>query len=324
MNLHQNPEVFRDAITATAEALQIRDVYVEKDYWVTLVLYRLAHSPYVEQAIFKGGTSLSKAYNLIERFSEDIDLAINALEGMTNNQVMQLIRKISKEITKDMVEVNDPHRASKGSRFRKTLHEYGATVQGDYGQATDKILVEINSFASPNPHQLMPIKTYISQFMAQRGLLDLIRQYGLAPFEVNVVSLERTFTEKVLALVRASYAENPIDELGSKIRHVYDLHAMLKAPAVVSFLHSEDFFQMIKAVQADDARNSEFQGDWALHPLDACLLFADVGRAWKTLNSAYQQEFRSLVYGTLPDPEEIIAVLGTVAARLQVFGGRKS
>ncbi|MBF9255738.1 nucleotidyl transferase AbiEii/AbiGii toxin family protein [Pontibacter sp. 172403-2] len=324
MNLHQNPEVFRDAITATAEALQIRDVYVEKDYWVTLLLYRLAHSPYVGQAIFKGGTSLSKAYNLIERFSEDIDLAINAPEGMTNNQVMQLIRKISKEITKDMVEVDDPHRTSKGSRFRKTLHDYGATVQGDYGQATDRILVEINSFASPNPHQLMPIKTYISQFMAQRNLLDLIRQYGLEPFEVNVVSLERTFTEKVLALVRASYADNPIDELGSKIRHVYDLHAMLKVPAVAAFLHSEDFSQMIKAVQADDARNSEFQGHWALQPLDACLLFADVRGAWNSLETAYQQEFRSLVYGTLPDAEEIVTVLGIVAARLKAFGDRKS
>nr|WP_255710122.1 nucleotidyl transferase AbiEii/AbiGii toxin family protein [Pontibacter harenae] len=324
MNLHQNPEVFQDAITATAEALQIRDVYVEKDYWVTLVLYRLAHSPYVEQAIFKGGTSLSKAYNLIERFSEDIDLAINAPEGRTNNQIMQLIRKISKEITKDMVEVDDPHRASKGSRFRKTLHDYGASVQGDYGQATDKILVEINSFASPNPHQLMPIKTYISQFMAQRNLLDLIRQYGLAPFEVNVVSLERTFTEKVLALVRASYAENPLDELGSKIRHVYDLHAMLKAPAVVSFLHSENFFDMIRAVQADDARNSEFQGDWATQPLDACLLFADVRGTWSSLETAFQQDFRSLVYGTLPASGEIVNFLGVVAARLKAFGHWKS
>lgn len=324
MNLHRNPEVFRDAITATAEALQIRDVYVEKDYWVTLVLYRLAHSPYMGQAIFKGGTSLSKAYNLIERFSEDIDLAINADEGMTNNQVMQLIRKISKEITKDMVEVDDPLRTSKGSRFRKTLHDYGASVQGDYGQATDKILVEINSFASPNPHQLMPIKTYISQFMAQRNLPDLIRQYGLAPFEVNVVSLERTFTEKVLALVRASYAENPVDELASKIRHVYDLHAMLKAPAVVSFLHSGDFFEMIQAVQADDARNSEFQGDWAAQPLDACLLFSDVKGAWGSLAAAYQQEFRSLVYGTLPDQEELLPVLQTIAKRVRQYKSNKA
>ena len=123
MNLHHNPSVFQDAITATAEALQIRDIFVEKDYWVTLVLYRLAHSPYVEQAIFKGGTSLSKAYHLIERFSEDIDLAINVPAGMTGNQLMQLIRRISKAITLDMQEVQDPAITSKGSRFRKTLHD---------------------------------------------------------------------------------------------------------------------------------------------------------------------------------------------------------
>jgi predicted nucleotidyltransferase component of viral defense system len=323
MKLHQNPEVFRDAITATAEALQIRDVFVEKDYWVTLVLYRLAHSPYVEQAIFKGGTSLSKAFNLVERFSEDIDLAINAPEGMTNNQVMQLIRRISKEITQDMTELEDPLRTSKGSRFRKTLHDYGASVQGEYGQATDRILVEINSFANPNPHQRMAVKSYISQFMAQRGLLEMIRQYGLEPFEVNVVSLERTFTEKVLALVRASYARDPIAELRSKIRHVYDLHALLKAPAVASFLHSRGFFVMIQSVQEDDARNSEFQGDWATRPLEACLLFSDVGSSWKALVNTYQQDFRSLVYGTLPEPEEIAAVLQIVAERIRAYGHGK-
>jgi hypothetical protein len=52
MNLHQNKEVFQDAITATAQAMDIREIFIQKDYWVTLVLYRLAHSSYVNQAIF--------------------------------------------------------------------------------------------------------------------------------------------------------------------------------------------------------------------------------------------------------------------------------
>ncbi|WP_162428199.1 nucleotidyl transferase AbiEii/AbiGii toxin family protein [Pontibacter pudoricolor] len=319
MNLHHNPSVFRDAITATAQALQIRDIFVEKDYWVTLVLYRLAHSPYVEQAIFKGGTSLSKAYHLIERFSEDIDLAINVPAGMTGNQLMQLIRKISKAITLDMQEVQDPAITSKGSRFRKTLHDYGATGEGDYGQATSRVLVEINAFADPNPHQRMGISTYITQFLAQRDLLDLVRQYGLEQFEVNVVSLERTFTEKVLALVRACYAEDPIAELRSKIRHVYDLYALLKVPALATFLQQDEFFQILQTVQADDARNSEFQGPWAAEPLASCMLFKDVATTWSVLASAYQQDFRSLVYGTLPEPAEIQIMLETIAQRLTLY-----
>ena len=165
----------------------------------------------------------------------------------------------------------------------------------------------------------MGISTYIAQFLAQRDLLDVVRQYGLEPFEVNVVSLERTFTEKVLALVRACYAADPIAELRSKIRHVYDLHALLKVSALATFLQQDEFFQMLQAVQADDARNSEFQGAWAAEPLASCLLFGNVATTWRALASAYQQDFRSLVYGTLPDSAEIQVMLETIAQRLTLY-----
>ncbi|WP_205504626.1 nucleotidyl transferase AbiEii/AbiGii toxin family protein [Rufibacter psychrotolerans] len=292
---------------------------MEKDYWVTLVLYRLAHSPFVEQAIFKGGTSLSKAYHIIERFSEDIDLAINVHEGMSGNQIKRLIGKISKEITQDLVEIEDAAITSKGSRFRKTLHDYGADGQGDYGQAISRILVEINSFASPHPYQRMSISTYISQFLVQQDLLEMIQQHGLEPFEVNVVSLERTFTEKVLALVRSCYNDDPIGELRNKIRHAYDLHALTKKPEVNSFLYSEGFFEMVRLVQADDARNSEFQGEWATQPLNTCLLFSDVRSTWDSLAATYQQDFRSLVYGSLPEAEMIITTLESISQQLQAY-----
>ena len=68
MKLHESVD-FRDAVLATAQHMKIPDVFVEKDYWVTFVLYRLARHPSSNKIVFKGGTSLSKAYNLIERFS---------------------------------------------------------------------------------------------------------------------------------------------------------------------------------------------------------------------------------------------------------------
>jgi predicted nucleotidyltransferase component of viral defense system len=52
-------------------------VAVEKDWWVTAVLHALFSLPYSEHLSFKGGTSLSKCWNLVERFSEDIDIALN-------------------------------------------------------------------------------------------------------------------------------------------------------------------------------------------------------------------------------------------------------
>ena len=69
MTLHNNPELFKDAITATAQQMKIAEIYVEKDYWVTLALKTIFESEIGKEAVFKGGTALSKCYKLIERFS---------------------------------------------------------------------------------------------------------------------------------------------------------------------------------------------------------------------------------------------------------------
>ncbi|MEI7499692.1 MAG: nucleotidyl transferase AbiEii/AbiGii toxin family protein [Bacteroidota bacterium] len=81
MNFHQAPE-FRDALQSASSAMHMRFILVEKDYWVTKVLQNLAFSDFRDLVVFKGGTSLSKAYNCIDRFSEDVDLAILKGEGM--------------------------------------------------------------------------------------------------------------------------------------------------------------------------------------------------------------------------------------------------
>ena len=60
MKLHSNRELFQDAILATSEFINIRDIYVEKDYWVTVSLYEIFHSEIADQSVFKGGTALSK------------------------------------------------------------------------------------------------------------------------------------------------------------------------------------------------------------------------------------------------------------------------
>ncbi len=73
MFLSEHPD-FKDLIGQVAGRMGVRNAIVEKDYWVTLALYHLAHSEFKDEFIFKGGTSLSKAFKLIKRFSEDVDL----------------------------------------------------------------------------------------------------------------------------------------------------------------------------------------------------------------------------------------------------------
>jgi predicted nucleotidyltransferase component of viral defense system len=105
MKLHLDDKIFKELIKLTAIELKINRPFVEKDYWITLVLSRLAKSKYVDEAVFKGGTSLSKGYNLIERFSEDVDIAIINDKGKTGNEIKTIIRNIEKEITPDLTQI---------------------------------------------------------------------------------------------------------------------------------------------------------------------------------------------------------------------------
>ncbi|MFT9426930.1 MAG: nucleotidyl transferase AbiEii/AbiGii toxin family protein [Sporolactobacillus sp.] len=72
MNLHQNKELFKEVIHAVSENSGLKSSIIEKDYYVSLLLERIKMN--YPRIVFKGGTSLSKCYHLIHRFSEDIDL----------------------------------------------------------------------------------------------------------------------------------------------------------------------------------------------------------------------------------------------------------
>jgi len=87
VKLHHDIKLSSDTLMAASQHLDIKLEFVEKDYWITLVLSRLAKSKYVDESVFKGGTSLSKGYNLIERFSEDVDIAIINDKGKTGNEI---------------------------------------------------------------------------------------------------------------------------------------------------------------------------------------------------------------------------------------------
>lgn len=87
MNIHIEKEIFALAIKETADSIDIMDYFIEKDYWISLVLKRLSESKYVDSVVFKGGTSLSKGHKLINRFSEDVDVAVIISPEMTDNKI---------------------------------------------------------------------------------------------------------------------------------------------------------------------------------------------------------------------------------------------
>lgn len=320
MKLHLHQKNFKDLITLTAQHLKLPHHFIEKDYWITFVLKKLSESSQKDTFVFKGGTSLSKAHKIIERFSEDIDLAVIVPNDLSNNQIKKLIDTTSKELTKDLEEVYLEGFTSKHSRFRKTAHRYPIITNNSlFGIVLTNLILEINSFAQPFPNDLIEIESYLTTYLKSVAQDNLIQKYDMAPFQVRVLGLERTLGEKILALVRASHAEDPIEQLKSKIRHVYDVYKILQLPAMKKILGSKDFFTLLASVQADDAKNVEFQGDWSKEKLSEALIFKDIDATWEHLHSTYHIHFPALMYGTLPSTEEIKQMLMTIFLRLEEY-----
>lgn len=321
MTFHTSAD-FQDAIRATAAHFNMRDIFIEKDYWVTHVLKNLSTSSFKDKIIFKGGTSLSKAFNCIDRFSEDIDLAI-LKDGQTNdNQLKKQMKSAEQELTHLLEYFKHPNEEKRG-RNRKTFYRYPKVLQeSDFGQIREHIQLEINTFTNPIPFEEGIISTYISQFLEVNGFTDLITAYQLEPFQVKVLKRERTFFEKLMSLIRLSYS-GP-SHLEDKIRHFYDMHMLLNQADLSSQILTEGSYPLIDLVMADDKQNNIFSGDWLHLPLSESPLFADVNTSWKALNDTYTRELSQLSWSdSIPPAHEIIEMLNSIKAYLVTYDSSK-
>lgn len=128
MKLHENKDVFVELIQATAQKYSIPELYVEKDYWVTRSLKFLSESDLSTRIVFKGGTSLSKAHKIINRFSEDIDLAA-ICEDLSKSQTKALVKKAQNILSAGLAQVDDENKSS-NSLFRKANYQYPRVITG--------------------------------------------------------------------------------------------------------------------------------------------------------------------------------------------------
>ncbi len=314
MKLHHNIKLFSDTLRAASQYLDIKLEFVEKDYWITLVLSRLAKSKYVDESVFKGGTSLSKGYNLIERFSEDVDIAIINDKGKTGNEIKTIIRTIEKEITSELTEVQMDGVTSKGSQFRKSVFEYVST---DKSNKNNKLIVEINSFANPFPFQRLTIKCFVFDFLQLTGNEKYIEQYDLQPFEVNVLSKEQTLLEKTISLIRFSFEHNANESISKKIRHFYDLYFLMKNPECSVFVASDAFKKQFETILQHDREMFEEPIGWQTKSISESPLVTDFPDIWKQLKEKYQTELSALAYRPIPAENEVAKCFEELIKRIE-------
>ena len=302
MTLHEDKKLFSDVLRLASQQLNIKLEFIEKDYWITYVLSHLAKSKYVTEAVFKGGTSLSKGYNLIERFSEDVDIAIINDKQKSGNEIKTIIRAIEKEITPGLTEIQMDGVTSKGSRYRKSVFEYDTT---ENTIKNNKLIVEVNSFANPFPFQPLTIKSFVVDFFTQTNNEQYIELYKLQPFVINVLSKEQTMLEKMVSLIRFSYDENAATSIASKIRHFYDLYFLMNDPDCAAFIASGEFKNQFDIILQHDRDMFEEPLGWQTKSISESPLLVDFATIWKELKVKYETELSAFAYRPIPEQEKV-------------------
>lgn len=303
MTLHTaGIKFFSDTIRAASQSLNINDVFIEKDYWITLVLNQLSKTKFANETVFKGGTSLSKGFGLINRFSEDVDIAIINAEDKTGNVVKNIIRTVEKEITKELTEIKLEGVTSKGSRFRKSVFEYSST---DKQYKNNRLIVEINSFANPFPYQQCKIKSFIYDFLKATNNEKYIDEYELKPFTINVLKKEQTLLEKIVSLIRFSFAEDAVQSISTKIRHFYDLYYLMNDPECNDFIKSTEFKKRFNEILEHDKKIFDEPENWQLKQLTDSPLINNFPNIWQQLKETYNTELSALAFSKIPTEEEV-------------------
>lgn len=289
---------------AAAERLGISATAVEKDYWVSQVLKVLTDG-FADDFVFKGGTSLSKAYRIIERFSEDVDLLIIPGErgrGATDT----LMKRIGESAATGIGGVANPVGDRETGRHRSYEINYPATLQATQLIRT-RVLLEMGVRGGPQPRESRPIGSLLGDALSATGT-DPTEFDDLAPFEVSVLHPGRTLLEK-LVLIHA-LAQQLGGDVSTTIpsrtgRHFYDVYELLGNDQVLNLL--QDRTQVLEVMADVEQITQRYFGGGAgeVRPSDGFAASAafDRGSAVSArLRAGYEATMPELYFGAGPLP----------------------
>lgn len=238
---------FGPTLDVVAERLGISPTAIEKDYWVSQVL-RVLVSSFPDDFVFKGGTSLSKGYSIVERFSEDIDVLV--LPGTRGRGAVDKLMKAMGEAAAAGVNGTASSMSAETGRHRAYTVSYPATRAPTSLIATS-VLLEMGVRGGSHPHAPVAIGSLLGDALRDAGT-DLEEFEDLAPFEVEVLHPARTLLEKlahIQGLAVDLTADEALEPSARSGRHFYDVHQLLGDQRVLDFLEDRDrVFEVIASI----------------------------------------------------------------------------
>ncbi len=222
MNLHRDQEAFSELIIAASNELHIPPGIIEKDYYVTFALRELASR--VKGMVFKGGTSLTKCYQILERFSEDIDISYAASEGVPGESRK---RQLKKAVVSSIESMGFSVANLEETRSRRSYNCYRASYSSIYSSLLElkpELVIETYIALLPFPTVNRMTDNYIYRFLKMTDQEDLAEEFDLMPFEITTQAIERTLIDKVFALCDY-YLSDKVDRHS---RHLYDIYKIME------------------------------------------------------------------------------------------------
>ena len=311
-----------------AESKGIVDNAVEKDYWVSTVLRVIFSLPYASAFVFKGGTSLSKGWALIERFSEDIDLAIDrdylGFPGVKTKKQRTQMRKESKKF---ISEILVPAVADKLKEYAPPGHcrvvlpaspvsdldpvvffvEYESILQRKTRYIPERVKVEISCRSLLEPFEKVALRSMIEDAYPDDD-------FSLPAFEVPTVIPGKTFLEKVFLLHEEFNRPNGCTRAERITRHMYDIVKMMDKPFAREAMNNRTLYEDIVSHRA---RFTAWSGlDYATHGPRA-IAFVPPARVSAMLRDDYRQMQEGFIYAGAPSFDEIMERLQELQNRFR-------
>jgi predicted nucleotidyltransferase component of viral defense system len=247
-----------DILNQASNKTGLPAIAIEKDWWVTLTLnasFDLDCSPHI---VFKGGTSLSKCWNLIERFSEDIDLAIDRnffgfIGDISKNQIKQLRKKSCEfisttfvsDLTNKLSDWKIGDECSLNAQEVEVSDKDPQIIEINYNSVLEKsdylpqrVLIEISSRSLMEPSEEREINSLIGEVFNNQP-------FATKSFYIPTVLPQRTFLEKMFLLYEEFSQDVSRIQIERLSRHLYDLEKLMDTEYGTEALNDKDLFENI-------------------------------------------------------------------------------
>jgi predicted nucleotidyltransferase component of viral defense system len=235
-------------------------IIIEKDWWVTAVLRALFSLPYAENLSFKGGTSLSKCWKLIERFSEDVDIAINREYlgyggSLTKAQIGSHLRRAACSFVRENLQFDLTKQLEDNGLNRSDFEvkvnitpvsttdpeiievEYSSLfVEENYIKR--KVIVEVSGRSMSEPLQAVTLQSMMDEVFINE-------EFSEKPFEIQAVIPQRTFIEKICLLHEEFAKPQELIRTERMSRHLYDLAQIMDSPVAEKALEDKDLYNSV-------------------------------------------------------------------------------